>query len=129
MRYRFLAVPLLCAPALSVCMIVAPAYRDNGTHSGPCAEGGPDDVAQKFYDTQIQDRTQDPATPHPYLSDGLAQLLNDTRQDPANSKLLQTSPFSSSGTPADSTVTASASIIPNRDARNIPLRVELRQGA
>ncbi len=105
-----------------------PAYKDNGTRSGPCVEGGPDDVAQKFYDTQIQNRTQDPAALRPYLSDGLAQLLNDARQDPANSKLLQANPFSSSSTPADSAVVASATTIPNRDARNIPLRVDLKQG-
>ena len=106
MRYKLLAVLLPCALALSACTTVTPAYKDNGTRSGPCVEGGPDDVAQKFYDTQIQNRTQ----------------------DPANSKLLQTNPFSSSSTPADSAVVASASTIPNRDARNIPLRVELKQG-
>ncbi len=49
-------------------------------------------------------------------------------EDPANSKLLQANPFSSSSTPADSAVVASASTIPNRDARNIPLRVDLKQG-
>jgi hypothetical protein len=99
MRYKLLAVLLPCALALSACTTVTPAYKDNGTRSGPCVEGGPDDVAQKFYDTQIQNRTQDPAALRPYLSDGLAQLLNDARQDPANSKLLQANPFSSSSTP------------------------------
>ncbi|WP_429969584.1 lipoprotein [Klebsiella variicola] len=128
MRYKLLAVLLPCALALSACTTVTPAYKDNGTRSGPCVEGGPDDVAQKFYDTQIQNRTQDPAALRPYLSDGLAQLLNDARQDPAKGKLLQANPFSSSSTPADSAVVASASTIPNRDARNIPLRVELKQG-
>ena len=118
MRYKLLAALLPCALALSACTTVTPAYKDNGTRSGPCVEGGPDDVAQKFYDTQIQNRTQDPA----------AKLLNDARQDPANSKLLQANPFSSSSTPAESAVVASASTIPNRDARNIPLRVELKQG-
>ena len=81
MRYKLLAVLLPCALALSACTTVTPAYKDNGTRSGPCVEGGPDDVAQKFYDTQIQNRTQDPAALRPYLSDGLAQLLNDARQD------------------------------------------------
>jgi hypothetical protein len=38
-------------------------------------------------------------------------------------------PFSSSTTPADSASVASASTIPNRDARNIPLRVDLKQGS
>lgn len=82
MRYKLFAVLLPCALALSACTTVTPAYKDNGTRSGPCVEGGPDDVAQKFYDTQIQNRTQDPAALRPYLSDGLAQLLNDARQDP-----------------------------------------------
>ena len=45
----------------------------------------------------------------------------------ANNKLLQANPFSSSSLPADSAVVASASTIPNRDARNIPLRVDLKQ--
>lgn len=98
MRYKLFAVLLPCALALSACTTVTPAYKDNGTRSGPCVEGG------------------------------LAQLLNDARQDPANSKLLQANPFSSSSTPADSAVVASASTIPNRDARNIPLRVDLKQG-
>jgi hypothetical protein len=99
MRYKLLAALLPCALALSACTTVTPAYKDNGTRSGPCVEGGPDDVAQKFYDIQIQNRTQDPAALRPYLSDGLAKLLNDARQDPANSKLLQANPFSSSSTP------------------------------
>lgn len=54
MRYKLFAVLLPCALALSACTTVTPAYKDNGTRSGPCVEGGPDDVAQKFYDTQIQ---------------------------------------------------------------------------
>ncbi len=82
MRYKLFAVLLPCALALSACTTVTPAYKDNGTRSGPCVEGGPDDVAQKFYDTQIQNRTQDPAALRPYLSDGLAQLLNDARRIP-----------------------------------------------
>ncbi|SSL80999.1 lipoprotein [Klebsiella pneumoniae] len=66
MRYKLFAVLLPCALALSACTTVTPAYKDNGTRSGPCVEGGPDDVAQKFYDTQIQNRTQDPAALRPY---------------------------------------------------------------
>ncbi|MFO5537899.1 lipoprotein, partial [Klebsiella pneumoniae] len=53
MRYKLFAVLLPCALALSACTTVTPAYKDNGTRSGPCVEGGTDDVAQKFYDTQI----------------------------------------------------------------------------
>ncbi len=86
MRYKLFAVLPLARwrsapvrPSPRPIKIMAPA-------AAPAGSGGPDDVAQKFYDTQIQNRTQDPAALRPYLSDGLAQLLNDARQDPANSK-------------------------------------------
>ncbi|WEF26745.1 lipoprotein [Klebsiella aerogenes] len=128
MRYNILALVLPCALALSACTTVTPAYKDNGTRSGPCIEGGPDEVAQQFYDYQIQHRNNDLTALRPYLSDGLAKLLNDVHQDPSRNTLLQSNPFSSSATPADSADVASASTIPNRDARNIPLRVELKQG-
>ncbi|MCS6056417.1 lipoprotein [Klebsiella variicola subsp. variicola] len=98
MRYKLLAVLLPCALALSACTTVTPAYKDNGTRSGPCVEGGPDDVAQNSMTLRSRTALQDPAALRPYLSDGLAQLLNDARQDPANSKLLQANPFSSSST-------------------------------
>lgn len=128
MRYNILALVLPCALALSACTTVTPAYKDNGTRSGSCIEGGPDEVAQQFYDYQIQHRNNDLTALRPYLSDDLAKLLNDARQDPSRNGLLQSNPFSSSSTPADSADVASASTIPNRDARNIPLRVELKQG-
>lgn len=57
MRYKVLALVLPCALALSACTTVTPAYKDNGTRSGPCIEGGPDDVAQKFYDYQYSTAT------------------------------------------------------------------------
>ena len=88
MRYKVLALVLPCALALSACTTVTPAYKDNGTRSGPCIEGGPDDVAQKFYDYQVQHRNSDLTALRPYLSDGLAKLLNDARQDPSNNALL-----------------------------------------
>ncbi|MBR7336900.1 lipoprotein, partial [Klebsiella pneumoniae] len=69
MRYKLFAVLTPCALAPSDCKNVTPAYKDNGTRRGPCVEGGPDEVAQKFYDTQIQNSTQDPAALRPYLSD------------------------------------------------------------
>lgn len=50
MRYNILALVLPCALALSACTTVTPAYKDNGTRSGSCIEGGPDEVAQQFYD-------------------------------------------------------------------------------
>lgn len=79
MRYRLLTALFPCMLALSTCTTVTPAYRNNGTRSGPYTEGGSDDIVQKLYDTQIQNHTQNPVTLRPYLSDGLAQLLNDTR--------------------------------------------------
>ena len=79
MRYSKLTMLIPCALLLSACTTVTPAYKDNGTRSGPCIEGGSD-------------------------------------------------PFSSRTTLPDSARVASASTIPNRDARNIPLRVDLKQG-
>ncbi|MGS4821596.1 lipoprotein [Raoultella terrigena] len=129
MRYKIMAFIIPCALVLSACTTVTPAYKDNGTRSGPCIEGGPDAVAQKFYDYQIQHRNSDLTALRPYLSDDLAKLLNDARQVPSRNAVLQSNPFSSSATPADSADVASASTIPNSDARNIPLRVEFRQGS
>ncbi len=129
MRYNIVALVLPCALALSACTTVTPVNKDNGPRSGACIEGGPDAVAQQFYDYQIQHRNNDLTGLRPYLSDDLAKLLNDARQDPSRNALLQSNPFSSSATPADSADVASASTIPNRDARNIPLRVELKQGS
>ena len=102
MRYNILALVLPCALALSACTTVTPAYKDNGTRSGSCIEGGLDEVAQQFYDYQIQHRNNDLTALRPYLSDDLAKLLNDARQDPSRNALLQSNPFSSSSTPADS---------------------------
>ena len=114
MRYKLVAFIIPCALALSTCTTVTPAYKDNGTRSGACIEGGPDEVAQKFYDYQVQHRNNDLTALRPYLSDDLAKLLNDARQDPSRSSLLQSNLFSSSTTPADSASVASASTIPNR---------------
>ena len=92
MRYRSLSLLIPCALLLSACTTVTPAYKDNGPRTGSCVQGGPDSVAQQFYDYRIQHR-----------SNGITAL-------------------------PDSAHVASASTIPNRDARNIPLRVDLEQG-
>ncbi len=63
-----------------------------------------------------------------YLSDKLATLLSDASRDNNHRELLTNDPFSSRTTLPDSAHVASASTIPNRDARNIPLRVDLKQG-
>ena len=128
MRYTNLALILPAALLLSACTTVTPAYKDTGTRVGQCVEGGPDTVAQKFYDDQIQRRTSDINALRPYLSDGLAKLLNESSQDASKRSLMQSGLFSSSATAPDSASVASASTIPNTDARNIPLRVDLKQG-
>ncbi|MGU3413654.1 lipoprotein [Enterobacteriaceae bacterium C34A] len=129
MRYSAAALLVPCALLLSACTTVTPAFKDIGTRSGPCVEGGPDAVAQKFYDYRIQHRNNDLAGLRPYLSDDLAKVLNDANNDPNKRALLEQDPFSSRTTPPDSADVASASTIPNTDARNIPLRVELKQGS
>lgn len=128
MRYTNLALILPAALLLSACTTVTPAYKDTGTRVGQCVEGGPDTVAQKFYDDQIQRRTNDITALRPYLSDGLAKLLSESSQDASKRTLMQSGLFSSSATAPDSASVASASTIPNTDARNIPLRVDLKQG-
>ena len=128
MRYTNLALILPAALLLSACTTVTPAYKDTGTRVGQCVEGGPDTVAQKFYDDQIQRRTSDINALRPYLSDGLAKLLNESSQDASKRSLMQSGLFSISATAPDSASVASASTIPNTDARNIPLRVDLKQG-
>lgn len=77
MRYSKLSLLVPCALLLSACTTVTPAYKDNGTRSGSCVEGGPDSVAQQFYDYRIQHRNNDITPLRPYLSDNLAKLLND----------------------------------------------------
>lgn len=128
MRYTNLALILPAALLLSACTTVTPAYKDTGTRVGQCVEGGPDTVAQKFYDYQIQHRTSDITALRPYLSDGLAKLLNESSQDASKRSLMQSGLFSSSATAPDGASVASASTIPNTDARNIPLRVDVKQG-
>ena len=55
-------------------------------------------------------------------------MLTAASRDSRNSTLLSADPFSSRATPAQTARVVSASTIPNTDARNIPLRVELTQG-
>ena len=73
MRYSALTLLVPCALVLSACTTtVTPAFKDIGTRSGPCIDGGPDTVAQQFYDYRIQHRSNDLTGLRPYLSDGLA---------------------------------------------------------
>lgn len=128
MRYRSLSLLIPCALLLSACTTVTPAYKDNGPRTGSCVRGGPDSVAQQFYDYRIQHRSNDITALRPYLSDKLATLLSDASRDNSHRGVKQRSRFSSRTTLPDSAHVASASTIPNRDARNIPLRVDLEQG-
>ena len=128
MRYRSLSLLIPCALLLSACTTVTPAYKDNGPRTGSSVQGGPDSVAQQFYDYRIQHRSNDITALRPYLSDKLATLLSDASRDNSHRELLSSDPFSSRTTLPDSAHVASASTIPNRDARNIPLRVDLKQG-
>lgn len=128
MRYSKLSLLIPCALLLSACTTVTPAYKDNGPRAGACVDGGPDSVAQQFYDYRIQHRSYDLTALRPYLSDSLAKLLSDASRDSAHRQLMSSDPFSSRATPPDSASVASASTIPNSDARNIPLRVALKQG-
>lgn len=128
MRFSALTLALPGALLLSACTTVTPAFKDIGTRSGPCIEGGPDAVAQQFYDYRIQHRSNNLTALRPYLSDSLAALLAEASRDNRNTPLLHADPFSSRPTTPDKAVVASASTIPNTDARNIPLRVALSQG-
>lgn len=120
---------------LSACTTVTPAYKDIGTRVAPCADGGPDTVAQDFYDLRVQNPSQGLpdaallAKYRPYLSEKLYQSLVKAGQDPQLRSQLKGDIFSSLAAGPTSSDVMDASTIPNTDARNIPLRVSLsRQG-
>lgn len=132
MKYQAIAALAPMALLLSACTTVEPAYKDIGTRMGPCVDGGPDSVAQQFYDMRIQQPTQglpnaqQLAKYRPYLSDKLYATLmqanSDSNRDPV---LNQGDIFSSLAIGPSSASVADSSTIPNTDARNIPLRVSL----
>nr|WP_024967592.1 lipoprotein [Pantoea sp. IMH] len=132
MKYQAIAALAPLALLLSACTTVEPAYKDIGTRSGPCIEGGPDSVAQQFYDLRIEqpadglpDATQ-LAKYRPYLSGKLYQtLLKASADTDKRAALQQGDIFSSLAAGPTSAKVADASTIPNTDARNIPLRVSL----
>ncbi|MFS2223433.1 lipoprotein [Pantoea sp. B65] len=134
MKNRAFAVLLPAALLLSACSTPEPAYQDNGSRTGPCTEGGPDVVAQKFYALRTEHPTQGLpdaqllAQYRPYLSDALYQkLLRANAQNDKSADLRQGDLFSSLAAGPTSASVADASTIPNHDARNIPLRVSLRR--
>ncbi len=132
MRRSVFAFIIPCTLLLSACTTVTPAYKDIGTRSGPCVEGGPDAVAQKFYDYHLAHPTtglNNLAGLRPYLSDSLAAILDKASRDSTISQQIGgNDPFMSYTGGADKADVASASTIPNTDARNIPLRVALTKG-
>ncbi|MFZ3389262.1 lipoprotein [Buttiauxella gaviniae] len=127
-------VLLPCAMLLTACTTtVTPAFKDIGTRSGPCIDGGPDSVAQQFYDYQISHKTQGSSAItglRPYMSDALAQQMQKASASPnAQNEFMRSNMFTSNADGADSAEVASASTILNTDARNIPLRVKLTKGS
>ncbi|MBB1225659.1 lipoprotein, partial [Klebsiella pneumoniae] len=92
MKTKTIAAVLPLALLLSACTTVEPAYKDIGTRSGSCVEGGPDTVAQKFYDLRIQQGAGLPdsnrlAQLQPYLSKVLYQDLVSTAQNPGKHQI------------------------------------------
>lgn len=134
MKYQPFAALLPVALLLSACTTVEPANKDIGTRLGSCVNGGPDSVAQRFYDL----RKQQPSTGvpdaqllakyRPYLSDKLYQSLNGVQRETQKRTALTGDIFSSSSNGTSDASVADASTIPNTDARNMPLRVTLNQG-
>jgi hypothetical protein len=135
-KRMFILLPL--ALMLGACTQVEPAFKDIGTRSGPCAEGGPDDVAQQFYNLRLRQSVQGRpdssqlAQYRPYLSDGLYQILSASQRDKMQAAKLSAGDIFSSNAAGPTWVSVhSASRILNTDARNIPLRVDMsrQQGA
>ncbi|RJF58326.1 lipoprotein [Serratia inhibens] len=131
MKTKTIAAVFPLALLLSACTTVDPAFKDIGTRTGGCVEGGPDTVAQKFYDLRLQ---QGPAASlpdsnrlaqlQPYLSKVLYQDLVTANQNPGKHQVTGDL-FSGNAQGATSATVAGASTIPNTDAKNIPLRVQL----
>ncbi|RWR02053.1 lipoprotein [[Pantoea] beijingensis] len=132
MKNKAFAALLPAALLLSACTTVEPVYKDIGSRVSPCVDGGPDSVAQQFYDLRTKQPTQGLpnaellAKYRPYLSDALYQkLLKATSANDKVASLHQNDLFSSLPQGPTSAKVADASTIPNTDARNIPLRVSL----
>ncbi len=131
MKTRTIAAVFPLALLLSACTTVEPAFKDIGTRTGGCVEGGPDTVAQKFYDLRLQQGagTTLPdsnrlAQLQPYLSKVLYQDLVTANQNPGKHQVTGDLFTGNAQGPTSASI-ASASTIPNTDAKNIPLRVQL----
>ncbi|EOR80764.1 TPA: lipoprotein [Yersinia enterocolitica] len=142
MKKKNIALILPLAILLSACSnTVDPAYKDIGNRTAPCIDGGPDTVAQKFYDLRIQQVGNKSGLPddnlsaqfRPYLSQALYEQIQTARKQTGNrtssginsTQTINGDIFTSLREGSTSADVASASTIPNTDARNIPLRVNL----
>ncbi|MZC01633.1 lipoprotein, partial [Salmonella enterica subsp. enterica serovar 4,12:i:-] len=98
MRHSVLTLALPCALLLSACTTVTPAFKDIGSRSGPCVEGGPDTVAEQFYQHRIEQRRPgltNLTSLRPYLIDSLYQLLGKShRENHAGDGFFRPDPFS-----------------------------------
>ncbi|CCV46808.1 lipoprotein [Yersinia enterocolitica] len=142
MKKKNIALILPLAILLSACSnTVDPAYKDISNRTTPCIDGGPDTVAQKFYDLRIQQVGNKSGLPddnlsaqfRPYLSQALYEQIQTARKQTGNrtssgvnsTQTINGDIFTSLREGSTSADVASASTIPNTDARNIPLRVNL----
>jgi Protein of unknown function (DUF3828) len=142
MKNKKVSLVLPLALLLSACTTpVTPAFKDIGSRTVPCIEGGPDTVAQKFYDLRVQQIGNHGGLPNdnlsaqfrPYLSQALYEEIQAARKHVASRTPAQVNKtptingdiFTSLREGSTSANVASASTIPNTDARNIPLRVNL----
>lgn len=142
MKKKNIALILPLAILLSACSnTVDPAYKDISSRTAPCIDGGPDTVAQKFYDLRIQQVGNKSGLPddnlsaqfRPYLSQALYEQIQTARKQAGNrtssgvnsTQTINGDIFTSLREGSTSADVASASTIPNSDARNIPLRVNL----
>ena len=131
MRNKAFALLIPAAMLLSACTTVEPVIKDNGPRTAPCVDGGPDSVAQQFYNLRIARPTQglpDSTTLakyRPYLSEHLYHTLLAASHETNAGSWRDGDLFSSLAQGPTEASVADASTIPNRDARNIPLRVDL----
>lgn len=142
MKKKNIALILPLAILLSACSnSVDPAYKDISSRAAPCIDGGPDTVAQKFYDLRVQQIGNKSGLPddnlsaqfRPYLSQALYEQIQTARKQAGNrasstvnnTQTINGDIFTSLREGNTSADVASASTIPNTDARNIPLRVNL----
>lgn len=132
MNNKAFALLVPAALLLSACTVVEPVIKDNGPRTAPCVEGGPDSVAQQFYNLRIAHPTQGVpdsqtlAQYRPYLSETLYQnLIKASTRSDKPSEWRTGDLFSSLAQGPTEASVYDASTIPNRDARNIPLRVDL----